>query len=323
MIKHCIRPMKLHGLTKQKKIPLSKLKPGKEVNVEISDAVVAYFDILGFSEKKDDEEIEACLADFSAALILSARQNPNIRFNIFSDCAFLSASITDAASLLSAIRFAFLEWIADGMLIRGGISIGSYREIKTTAQDMSSINVISSLFSGSGVTKAVKLESGPGALLFADNACSDLYNRQYGEPIFILDNHIVIGWSDKRDSLYQFAALSLIRLLKLLALNDEKYKLIKEKLLNNIKYSNVAIGDPLFLLSLSLPILSLPVITSEIRRNALCLLGIESNYFDYCHKNLDKACNAWFDKVENKMLLALADMDSSIPRSLDFIINRE
>lgn len=318
MVKHPIRPMTLHGVTKAKKVPISEIKLGTEVDFEVSDAVVAYFDILGFSEKKNDEEIEACLADFSAALILSARQNPNIRFNIFSDCAFLSATIADAANLLSAIRFAFLGWIADGILVRGGISVGSYKEIRTAAQDTSSRNVISSLFSGSGVTKAVRLENGPGALLFTDKVCKEFYSSQYDETIFVLDSHMIIGWSDERQPLYQFAALSLIRLLKLLALKDDKYLSIKEKLLNNIRYSNAAIGDHLFLLSLSIPILSLPVITSEIRGDALRLLGIESDYFEYCRKNLTKSCDAWLDKVENKMLLALADMDSSIPRSLNF-----
>jgi hypothetical protein len=320
MVMNLIRPMKLYGVTKPKKIPISELKPGIEVNFEVSEAVVAYFDILGFSDKKNDEDIEACLADFSAALILSARQNPNIRFNIFSDCAFLSASIKDAANLLSAIRFAFLGWIADGILVRGGISIGSYKEIRTAAQDMSSRNVVSSLFSGSGVTKAVRLENGPAALLFTDNTCKELYSLHYGEPIFSLDDHMIIGWSDERQPLYQFAALSLIRLLKLLAVRDEKYRSIKEKLLNNLRYSDTAIGDRLFLLSLALPILSLPVITSEVRGNALSLLRIEPEYFEYCCKNLAESCDAWLNKVENKMLLALADMDSSIPQSLNFTL---
>ncbi len=318
MVRHPIRPMELYGVTEPKEIPISELKPGIEVIFEISEAVVAYFDILGFSEKKNDEEIEACLADFSVALILSARQNPNIRFNIFSDCAFLSASIKDAADLLSAIRFAFLGWIADGILVRGGLSIGSYKEIRTVAQDMSSGNVVSSLFSGSGVTKAVRLENGPAALLFTDNICKELYSSQYREPIFVLDDHIIVGWSDERQALYQFAALSLIRLLKLLAIRDEKYRSIKEKLLNNLRYSNTAIGDRLFLLPLALPILSLPVITSEIRGEALSLLKIEPDDFEYYYKNLAKLCGVWLNKAENKMLLALADMDSSIPQSLDF-----
>ena len=318
MVQHPIRPMKLCGVSEPEEIPISELKPGIDVTFEISEAVVAYFDILGFSEKKNDEEIEASLADFSGALILSARQNHNIRFNIFSDCAFLSASIKDASELLSAIRFAFLGWIADGMLVRGGISIGSYKEIRTAAQDMSSGNVVSSLFSGSGVTRAVRLENGPAALLFTDNACKEFYSSKYHEPIFVLDDHIIIGWSDERQALYQFAALSLIRLLKLLAIWNDKYIQIKEKLLNNIRYSSTAVGDHLFLLSLAIPILSLPVITSEIRGEALSILKIEPTTFEYFYENIKDSCDAWLDKTENKMLLALAHMDSSIPQSLDF-----
>ncbi|MCK9565975.1 MAG: hypothetical protein M0Q43_07995 [Methanothrix sp.] len=86
MVKHPIRPMKRYGVTKPEMIPISEIKLGIKVDFEVSDAVVVYLDILGFSEKKNDEKIEACLADFSAALILSARQNPNRDKIFFGNC---------------------------------------------------------------------------------------------------------------------------------------------------------------------------------------------------------------------------------------------
>lgn len=89
-------------------------------------------------------------------------------------------------------------------------------------------------------------------------------------------------------------------------------------MLNNLRYSNTAVEDHLFLMSLAIPILSLPVITQEIRGEALSLLKIEPETFEYFYKNLKEACDAWLNKTENKMLLFLADMDSSIPQSLDF-----
>ena len=62
-----------------------------------------------------------------------------------------------------------------------------------------------SLFSGSAVTRAVKLEgSGKGALLFTNEECAEFYYKNDGEPIFEIDNSIFIGWSDEDSILYWF-----------------------------------------------------------------------------------------------------------------------
>jgi hypothetical protein len=320
-IKLPIPPMKPHFKSKRENVPISRIRSGKhpEDSFEITNAVVAYIDILGFSEKTDEKEIEASLLDFYGSLMLSARQNPHVRFNIFSDCAFVAADVKNAADLLSAIRFAFVGWIADGILVRGGLAMGTYNEIRCAAQDLASGNVISSLFSGSGVTTAVRLEgSGTGALLFVDNKCSEYYNKKYKEPIFALKDHRIVGWSDEIDHLHYFASLSLLRLLKILYISDSKYDSIREKLLNNLIYSNTAANDNMFLLTLALQVLSLPVITPDIRESALDLLGIERSHFDYFYGELVDECKTWQNKDETKLLLALADMDSSIPQSLNF-----
>lgn len=306
-----ITPMKISG--KIKKIPISQILPGPEESLSISKAVVAYLDILGFSEKIDDKDIEMSLLDFSAPLVLAANRYPQIRFNVFSDCAFISTSIENAADLLSGIRFAFTQWAADGILVRGGIALGSYRETSGVAQRFASKNYEGSLFSGSAVTEAVKLEgSGPGALLFTNEECANFYNERYGEPIFALDDHKIIGWSDKDSIIYWYTGISFLRLLKLLSLKDGLKHPTTEKLLNNVRYSFVATDSPLPLF-LILAILSSSVTTSEARQNATDLFKIEdpddfSPFKDHINK--------WLNDTDKIIILKkLADMDSSIPKS--------
>ena len=76
-----IQPVKIKG--KIRKVPISKIKSGKnqDKSISISDAIVAYIDILGFSEKKDETDIEMCLLDFSGPLTLAASHFPKVRFN--------------------------------------------------------------------------------------------------------------------------------------------------------------------------------------------------------------------------------------------------
>jgi len=306
-----IRPMKILG--KIKKIPISKIMPGTipEKTIEIPEAVVAYLDVLGFSEKKNDKDIELTLLDFSGPIALSAIHYPEVRFNVFSDCAFIAASVEHGADLLSAIRFAFTQWIGDGILVRGGIARGTYKETYTVALEMTSKNFIGSLFLGSAVTAAVKIEGvGPGALLFTNEECAEFYNKQYGEPIFSLKDYKIIGWSDEDSSLYWFTGISFLRLLRLLSLKDGTKNLVTKKLLNNIKYSFNATDSPLprFLV---LAILSSPFITPEVRGKALGLLKIKDpDDFVPFKDVIDK----WLsDKDKIKLLKFLADMDSSIP----------
>jgi len=306
-----IRPMKILG--KIKKIPTSKIMPGtiSKKTIEIPEAVVAYLDVLGFSEKKNDEDIESTLFDFSGPIALSAIHYPEVRFNVFSDCAFIAASVEHGADLLSAIRFAFTQWIGDGILVRGGIARGTYKETYTVALEMTSKNFIGSLFLGSAVTAAVKIEGvGPGALLFTNEECAEFYNKQYGEPIFSLKDYKIIGWSDEDSSLYWFTGISFLRLLRLLSLKDGTKNLVTEKLLNNIRYSFNA-TDSLLPRFLVLAILSSPFITPEVRGKALGLLKIKDpDDFVPFKDVIDK----WLsDKDKIKLLKFLADMDSSIP----------
>lgn len=305
-----IPPMKIPG--KIVKVPISeiKLSNNEDKSIEISNAVVVYLDVLGFSKKKDEEDIKLTLLDFLGPLALSAVNYPEIRFNVFSDCAFVSTSVENAADLLSAVRFAFTQWTADGILVRGGIALGTYKETYGVALDMTSSNFVGSLFSGSAVTAAVKLEgSGCGSLLFTNEKCAEFYDKKYGEPIFVLDNHKIIGWTDEDSVLYWFIGISFLRLLKLFSLKYGTNHPVAKILFNNIRYSFAA-TDSLLPQFLVLAILSLPTNTPEAREKALELLEIKDPDDFIMFKEI---ISEWLnDKDKVKLLKFFADSDSSI-----------
>lgn len=311
-MKLAIPPMKLPG--KVVKIPVSKIHVDM-ISSEMSEAVVAYFDILGFSQKKKHKDMETSLLDFSGALLLAAENYPEIRFNVFSDCAFISASLKDAADLLSAIRYAFTQWVSDGILVRGGIALGSYRETDARAHIVlrkALKNFVGNLFSGSAVTAAVRLEgSGCGGLLFTNEECAEFYAQKYGEPIFQLDDYKIIGWSDESRILYWFVGISFFQLLKLLSLKDESKRRTRKNLINNIRYSFTATNSLLPNI-LILTILSLPTIPFEAREKAVKLFKIKDpGDFNHFKEIIDELLK---DEQKIKLLKTLADMDSSIPR---------
>jgi hypothetical protein len=310
-----IPPIEIPG--KIAKVPVSAINVigGKVLGRSYSEAVVAYLDILGFSEKRDDEDIESCLRDFSGALIIAANYCPKVRVNMFSDCAFVAIPIENAADLLAAIRFAFTQWVSDGLLVRGGIATGTYSETYSFALAIAAKNFTGSLFSGSAVTAAVKLEgSGDGALLFTNGKCAEFYHSKYGEPIFTLGNDYIIGWSDEESPLFWFAGISLLQLLKCLSSKDETRHPVIGKLLNNLRYSFHATAQSLFIWSLALALLCLPTITPEVRQRAVGLLEIKDPD-DF--SRIKPLIDVWLNnkKREIELLKALADMDSSIPVS--------
>ena len=305
-----IRPLKIQG--KIKKVPVSKIVwKIPEKSIEIPEAVVAYLDILGFARKKNAEDMESAISDFGGALALAASRTPEVRFNVFSDCAFVSTSRKNSADLLSAIRFAFTQWAADGILVRGGIALGAYRETYTAALDIGTKNFVGNFFSGSAVTAAVKIEhSRPGALLFTNEECAKFYAEKHGEPIFSLDDHRIIGWSDEDHILYWFVGISLLRLLKLLSLKDGAKDPRATILLNNIRYSAKATNSLLPTFTV-LAILSLPTTNPESRARALDLLGIKDPDDFVSYKEL---IAKWLEeKGKIEFIKRLADLDSSIP----------
>ncbi|RLB32674.1 MAG: hypothetical protein DRH12_19220 [Deltaproteobacteria bacterium] len=304
-----IPPMTISGETRY-------IHPSEVVDrytkVSMPKAVVAYLDVLGFSRKKCEWDTSSSLLDFSGPLLISAYHYPKIKFNVFSDCAFISSPLECAGDMISAIRFAFTQWAADGVFVRGGLAIGTYNEIDSSAFPDAPQNYVASLFYGTGVTTAVNLKgSGHGALLFLDDLCAKFYGETYGEPIFVLDDQKVIGWSDDLNALFWFAGISLLRLIRFLSIkgNDVNSPLAR-KLFNNLLYSLAAVSDRRYIWSLTLAILSLPDLASEARKKVIDLFHI-SDPEDFV--SMEKLIQAWLSKEEEFAILRiLADMDSSI-----------
>lgn len=311
-----IRPWQIptNAITKGKSASLEmSLDVIPEETIEFPVAITAYFDVLGFSHKKDAKDIEMTLNDFAGPLVIAAHAFSNIRFNIFSDCAFVTASLDNAAQLLSSIRFAFIQWAADSILVRGGIALGSYREIHGAVLRIAPRNFFGNFFAGSAITEAVKLEgSGTGALLFASDECAEFYREKCREPLFYRPGAKIIGWSDDESKLYWFVGVSLLRLLKMLSTPDGLRHPATPHLLSNINYSLEATDGSLKPLVLS--ILSWPKLDRRAREEALGLLGIKDpDDFKPFQESIDR----WLhDEKAIRLLVTFANFDSSIPGSI-------
>jgi hypothetical protein len=263
--------------TKTVLVPIPKIKSRKNLDKSFSTqkGVVAYIDIMGFSNKFNDEDIEMCLLDFSGTLVLASSHLPKVRFNVFSDCAFIAATLENAADLLSGLRFAFSHWIKDGILVRGGLALGTYQETHTSSMEILSENYFGNLFAGTAITEAVKLEgSGTGSLLFTNSECAEFYGKNYNEPIFLLDNHNIIGWADDDSTLYWFTGISFIRLLRFLSLKDGIKHPVTKKLINNVLYCLSATKSlmPRFII---LAILSSSIVSKEIKKKSMKIFKIK------------------------------------------------
>ncbi len=306
-----IKPMKLKS-SKTGKIALSELKSGKIPTTEINDAIVAYVDVLGFSEKTNEIDIDNTLLDFSGALILASHQFPNIRFNVFSDNAFLATNKDRTEELVGAIRFVFARWCSNGILVRGGLALGTYKEFSSVAIKSNSKNFTGNLFSGTAITKAVRLEKGEGgAMIYTDKECSDFLAQKFKEPMFIVKDSIAIGWNDDDVVLGKFIAISLFRLLRILEINDKKYKKVQQKLYFNLSYAQNQIKTDGWFKLVLLSTIKYSEVSVKSKQKACKLLLL--NYFED-FKQWDK----WIKKFlttnnqEWMILKGIADADSSI-----------
>lgn len=90
-----IRPWELpaNGVIRRdvRSILNQEVVPQQEIG--IPEAITAYLDVLGFSHKKSAKDMEDTLRDFAGPLIVTAYAFRNIRFTIFSDCAFVTTSV--------------------------------------------------------------------------------------------------------------------------------------------------------------------------------------------------------------------------------------
>ena len=273
-----IHPMSLPKDVKPKLIPISQIVSAimPEKAIEFTEGIVCYLDIMGFSKKQTNEDLEMTLADFAGALVQPAEQFSDIRFHIFSDCAFLATSIEHAEDLLSAVRYAFTQWISDSILVRGGLAIGSYKENRSNVQDLAPKNFTWSFFAGSAVVDAVRLEgSGKGALLYSSDSCAKYFEEKFGEPIFVSEESKIIGWTKDFRYLYWYVGNSLLRLLKILSTDNGEMHPAVSQYLANIRYAlTVCDKDLIWLFILSL--LSIPKLNVNARRKAMEMFNIKS-----------------------------------------------
>lgn len=295
-------------------IPITELEPGHEKDLEFAEAAIAYFDVMGLKAKNDKEEIAATLFDFAAPFRQTAKTYADIRFKIFSDCAFVAAPVEKVSELMSAIRYAFKQWTFDGIFVRGGIALGSYTEYNDLVPQTGNFHW--SFFAGTAVVEAVNCErSGTGSLLFATNDFARLLATSFGEPIFKFKKQKVLGWSDDNYVLYRYLGCSLLRLLSLLASDEydsDVSKRVISNLLTNIHYTTCM--NPSLMWSVIYAILSLPNLPTDARDKAMQLLKInDPSVFNYTKAFIEKFLE---DKKEINYLLAHADLDSSIKGSL-------
>jgi len=302
-----IPPMELSG--EIKKVRLSEIKSSvlPDKCVDILSAIVGYFDILGFSYKKDWKDIETSLLDFFGPLLIVANSFPNVYINVFSDCAFISTSCNNTEKFLQSIRFAFVHWISDGMLVRGGISVGNYKEIKTIFSSNIPKNFQGNLFSGEGISNAVRNEAkGEGAFVFTDEKTARFLKKTFSEPIFSINNHKFIGWGNDNRSMFWFAGISLIRMI--LAIRNKKHKSVVEKFKNNILYALNVSKD------LTVRFIISAICSSDIMENddeihkVLNKIGVPDE-----RKKFSEITKKWLSKDKTFLLLKeLAFSDSSL-----------
>jgi hypothetical protein len=265
---------------------------------------------MGFSEKRSEKDRAGSQFDFAAGLRSASQTYHRVRFNVFSDCAFLSSKLKNANELLSAVRHAFSLWLADGVLVRGGIAMGDYSEVEPRGRPAAD-NFICDLFHGTGVVKAARLEhEGDGALLFTNRETALVYSKKYHEPVFLFDRQPILGWSDDEGELWRFSALSLLRLLRLLSQTDTPNPDVLKHLCSNIRYScNMGEASRMVILL----VLSRQGIDAGVHKKAIRLLGIPRIAFRRYRRWIDEVL-AEPDGLGGLEVLELcATVDSSIP----------
>lgn len=298
-----------------KNINLSEISPDvkKKESFNYTESIVSYVDILGFSGKKDLDDIETTLFDFSSPLAIASRNAPNVKFYIFSDCAFIVSHIDFAGELLASIRYAFTQWISDGILVRAGIAKGSFGEMFTWLHSQNKHdygnNFVSSLFSGTAVVEAVRLEeNGNAALLFCSEECVQFFHSQLNEKILKIENNkFVLPWTNGDKALIRLAAIASRRLVKFLSCNAEKYDPIIYKLKNTIMYSINSAEKPILPFSIILAVLKLPDTPDNVRKEMYKFLSV-SNIEDF-----EELIQGWQETEYYEIMKFIADSDSSIP----------
>ncbi len=291
---------------------VSEVKSGKLPTVVIDKAIVVYADVLGFAKKTEVSDIENTLLDFLGALTITAHEFPQIRFNVFSDNAFLATSEDNAKDLVSAIRYAFHRWSSNGILVRAGISLGTYREFFSVAIQAMSKNFTGNLFSGTAIVKSVKLEKAKeGAFLFTNNETAKFFEDKFSEHIFQIKKNKFLGWTTINSELFLFTANSLFRLIRIIELDDRTLDDVKYKLLGNLTYAKNQHEDEQYFIVALLTILNYSDIDQKIKEKTCEIFGVDDEFFKNWKKLTDLFFKTWKDEM--RIMKAISDTDSSIP----------
>lgn len=309
-IKLKIPPAKIEG--KIVKVKLSEIKSGKIPAVEIKKAIVAFVDVLGFANKTEVKDIENVLLDFSGALAMTSKEFPHIRFNVFSDNAFLATSEDNAKDLIAALRYSFGRWVWNGILVRGGISLGTYIEFSSAAIKAANDNFKGNLFSGTAIVKAVKLESSrEGAFLFTDDETAKFFNTKFSEPVFKIKKSLHLGWSDEKYHIFLFVAISLFKLLRIVQAKDSSLDDVQRKFLNNLIYAKRQLGNDVFFTVVVLSILTDISIKQKVRKDACKLMKIDMSIIPSWNKPVKEFREENAQEIED--IRGIVSWDSSIP----------
>jgi hypothetical protein len=155
----------------------------KKHNILNMTGSVCYIDLLGFSyltKNSKNKYIQKIIDKYISNLhtnIYNAILKTNIKFSVISDSVFLFTE-NGCDELIIALPEIFRSCTNSGILLRGGLSYGEYKIIKTK---LTEINIY-----GEAVTRAVKLESsGKGCRIFIDqNIPAECTVLEYNPDIF-------------------------------------------------------------------------------------------------------------------------------------------
>jgi hypothetical protein len=141
-------------------------------------SLVAFFDILGTRELvKRRQFSDFHSLDFANPAGIAALQYPEMRFAAFSDSVVVSCDAGSARHLLSVLNMLCINWQADFIFVRGGLTLGEITWVDEPHSDKlfrRAENFACARMYGSALVEAFELQekSGPGAVCFVSEAAS-------------------------------------------------------------------------------------------------------------------------------------------------------
>lgn len=142
--------------------------------------------------------------DFVGPVAVAARYYPKLRFAVFSDSVIVSAEDGDERIFLRAVTYISGQWLADYILVRGGIAVGDIRWVDSKMNDemfRTFQNLMYARVYGKALILAHDIEqkSGPGAITFL----TDIAAQRLSE---FDSNHVLHGttpmlcWASEREA---------------------------------------------------------------------------------------------------------------------------